>query len=50
VIAALDAEGRWITRGRFAKESKGLEFADRIETATFIANLDLLTDYIQAGR
>ena len=50
VIAALDGEGRWITRSRGSEKSKGLEFADRIETATFIINLDLLTNYLQAGR
>jgi hypothetical protein len=50
VIAALDDEGRWVTRGRFTKESNGLEFGDRIETATFIANLDLLATYIQMAR
>jgi hypothetical protein len=50
VIAALDGEGRWITRSHGSEKSKGREFADRIETATFIVNLDLLTDYLQAGR
>jgi hypothetical protein len=50
VSAALAGEGRWVTRGRFTKESKGLEFGDRIETATFIANLDLLATYIQMAR
>ena len=50
VIAALDGDGRWITRGRVTEKSKGLESADRIETATVIANLDVLVDYLQAIR
>jgi hypothetical protein len=50
VIAALDGDGRWVSRGRSTKKSQGIESADRIETATFIANLDLLTDYLQAAR
>ncbi len=50
VIAALDGDGRWITRGRVTEKSKGLESADRIETATFIANLDVLVEYLQAIR
>ena len=50
VIAALDGEGRWITRGRGSEKSKDLESADRIETATFITNLDLLTAYLDSAR
>jgi len=50
VIAALDDDGRWITRGRFTKEVKGLEFGDRIETATFVTNLNLLSAYLEAVR
>lgn len=50
VIDALDSQGRWVTRGRVTKESQGLAFADRIETATFIMNLDLLTNYLEAAR
>jgi hypothetical protein len=48
VIAALDDDGRWITRGRFTMDVKGLEFDDRIETATFIANLNVLSAYLEA--
>lgn len=50
VIAALDEQGRWITRGRFSKQSKGLEFGERIETATFIDNLAVLSAYLEAVR
>jgi hypothetical protein len=50
VIAALDGEGRWITRSRGSEKSKGLEFADRIETTAFITNLNLLTAYLDAAR
>jgi len=35
VIAALDAKGRWISNGR-------------IESRTFIANVNTLCDYIEA--
>lgn len=50
VIAALDGQGRWITRGRGADTSRGLEDVGRIETATFIANLDVLVNYLEAIR
>jgi hypothetical protein len=50
IIAALDSQGRWVTKGRFAKEAKGLEFSDRIETRTFIDNLNVLSDYLEAVR
>lgn len=49
-IAALDEQGRWITGGRFSKKSKGLEFGERIETATFIDNLAVLSAYLEALR
>ena len=35
VIAALDEQGRWITNGR-------------IESRTFIANVNTLCDYLEA--
>lgn len=50
VIAALDDQGRWVTRGRFVKEVKGLEFGDRIETSAFIENLDVLSAFLAAER
>jgi PelA/Pel-15E family pectate lyase len=50
IIAALDTQGRWVTKGRFSKESKGLEFSDRVETQVFIQNLGVLSDYLEATR
>lgn len=50
VIDALDDRGRWVTRGRFVKEVKGLEFDDRIETSAFIENLDVLSAFLAANR
>jgi len=50
IIAALDAQGRWMTEGKFEKKVKGLEFDRRIETTVFIANMRLLSDYIEACR
>jgi hypothetical protein len=50
IIAALDAEGHWLTEGKFEKKVKGLEFDTRIETAVFIANMRVLSDYIEACR
>lgn len=50
VIAALDSQGRWITKGKFSKEVKGLEFADRIETRVYIENMRVLCDYLEAAR
>ncbi len=49
IIASLDAQGRWITRGKFTKSAKGLEMGDRIETQVFIANLRVLSDYLEAA-
>jgi hypothetical protein len=50
IIATLDAQGRWITKGKFSKEVKGLEFGDRIETQVFIENMRVLCDYLEATR
>lgn len=50
IIAALDAQGRWMTDGKFEKKVKGLEFDRRIETHEFIVNIRTLSDYIDACR
>jgi len=50
IIAALDAQGRWLTRGKFANKVKGLEFGTRIETSVFAANMRALSDYVEACR
>jgi PelA/Pel-15E family pectate lyase len=50
IIAALDAQGRWLTEGKFEKKVKGLEFDTRIETTVFIANMRTLSDYVEACR
>ena len=44
VIAAQDARGRWITRGKL--ETRGMSFGDRIETREFIQNLGVLAEYL----
>jgi hypothetical protein len=46
VIADLDGQGRWVTKGH--QEKRDWEFDDRIETSVFIANAALLSDYLQA--
>jgi len=50
IIAALDAQGRWLTEGKFEKKVKGLEFGARIETSVFIKNIRTLSDYIESCR
>ena len=50
IIAALDAQGRWMTEGHFEKKVKGLEFDRRFETSVFIANLKVLSDYVETSR
>jgi PelA/Pel-15E family pectate lyase len=48
VIAALDEQGRWVTRGELKK--RDFDFGDRIETSTFIRNVELLADYLEAAQ
>ena len=47
-IAALDAQGRWVTKGDLRR--RNFDFGDRIETAVFIRNARLLGDYLEAAR
>ena len=44
VIAAQDAQGRWITRGKL--ETRGMTFEDRMETKTFIDHIGVLSKYL----
>ena len=44
VIAAQDAQGRWITRGKL--ETRGMSFEDRMETKTFIDHIGVLSKYL----
>ena len=44
VIAAQDAQGRWITRGKL--ETRGMIFGDRIETKSFIDHIGVLSKYL----
>jgi hypothetical protein len=44
VIAAQDAQGRWITRGKL--ETRGMTFGDRVETRTFIDHIGVLSKYL----
>ena len=46
IIAALDKEGRWVTRGHVKK--RNWEFNDRIETEVFIKNTATLAAYLEA--
>ncbi|MCX7825708.1 MAG: hypothetical protein N2689_09135, partial [Verrucomicrobiae bacterium] len=48
VIAALDEQGRWITKGHI--KHRDWEFGDRIETSAFIQNVRTLCDYLEASR
>ncbi len=48
VIAALDEQGRWVTRGDLKK--RDFDFHDRIETSVFIRNVELLSDYLEAAQ
>ena len=41
IIAALDSDGRWITKFRGS---------DQIRTDTFIGNMSVLADYLEATR
>lgn len=47
-IAALDAQGRWVTKGGLRR--RDFDFGDRIETSTFIRNVELLSDYLEAAQ
>jgi hypothetical protein len=49
IIATLDSQGRWITKGQFVKRATGIEFGDRVETQVFIRNLKVLCDYLSAA-
>jgi PelA/Pel-15E family pectate lyase len=44
IIAALDAQGRWLTQGRI--EKRDWKFGDRIETSVFIENVNKLAEYL----
>ena len=44
LVSAQDKLGRWITSGKL--ETRGMEFNERIETRVFIANLDVLSEYL----
>ncbi|MFA6563724.1 MAG: pectate lyase [Verrucomicrobiia bacterium] len=46
IIAALDSQGRWITKGH--AERRDWEFDDRVETDVFIRNVRRLCDYLEA--
>jgi hypothetical protein len=48
VLAALDDQGRWITKGHVQK--RNWEFDDRVETSVFIQNVRTLSDYLEASR
>lgn len=48
VLKELDSQGRWMTDGKFVKESKDLAFGRRIETQIFIQNMRTLSDYLEA--
>jgi PelA/Pel-15E family pectate lyase len=47
-IAALDVQGRWVTKGDLKR--RDFDFGDRIETGTFIRNVELLSDYLEAAQ
>lgn len=47
-IAALDTQGRWVTKGDLKR--RDFDFGDRIETSTFIRNVELLSDYLEAAQ
>lgn len=48
VIAALDEQGRWVTRGELKK--RDFDFHDRVETSAFIRNVELLCDYLEVAQ
>ena len=47
-ITSLDEQGRWVTRGDLKK--RDFDFGDRVETSTFIHNMTLLCDYLEAAQ
>lgn len=47
-LAALDAQGRWVTKGDLKR--RNFDFGDRTETSTFIRNAELLSDYLEAAQ
>ncbi|MFM8468510.1 MAG: hypothetical protein ACKODH_00830, partial [Limisphaerales bacterium] len=47
-IAALDEQGRWVTKGDLKK--RDFDFSDRVETSVFIRNVELLADYLAAAQ
>jgi hypothetical protein len=47
-LKELDAQGRWITEGKFVKEVKDLEFGRRIETRVFMDNFKVMCEYLEA--
>lgn len=48
VIAGLDGQGRWITRGGLKK--RDYDFGDRVETAVFIKNVEVLSRFLELAR
>ncbi|MBI5772645.1 MAG: pectic acid lyase [Verrucomicrobia bacterium] len=46
IIAALDGQGRWVTRGHV--QHRNWEFNDRVETSVFIKNAEALASYLEA--
>ena len=48
IVAALDKEGRWVTRGHIQK--RNWEFNDRIETEVFIKNTATLAAYVELAK
>jgi PelA/Pel-15E family pectate lyase len=45
IIAALDAQGRWLTKGQI--EKRDWKFGDRIETDVFIEHAEKLAEYLR---
>lgn len=48
IIAALDAQGRWVVKGH--AKHRNWEFSDRVETEVFVKNVRVLSDYIEAAK
>jgi len=47
IIAALDTQGRWVSKGDIKK--RDWEFSDRVETSVFIQNVETLANYLEAA-
>lgn len=45
LIAALDAQGRWVSKGDIKK--RDWEFSERVETSVFIKNAEMLAAYLE---